>query len=97
MVRSWSSKASSLLLPIAQRTEEGAEELFFSLSDRQRQMAAGVVVEDFEVIGFEEAMSCLPSHVLDEAIWETKQNNTKVFNLIFNHFSVHQVLHIKYR
>ncbi|PPS19079.1 hypothetical protein GOBAR_AA01485 [Gossypium barbadense] len=28
-------------------------------------------VEDIEV-GFEEAMSWLPSHVLDEAIWETK-------------------------
>ncbi|OMP05026.1 SecY/SEC61-alpha family [Corchorus olitorius] len=37
-------------------------------------MAAGVVVEDIEV-GFEEAMSCLPSHVLHEAIWETKHNN----------------------
>ncbi|OMP07834.1 hypothetical protein CCACVL1_01213 [Corchorus capsularis] len=38
-------------------------------------MAAGVVVEDIDEVGFEEAMSCLPSHVLHEAIWETKHNN----------------------
>ncbi|EOX94787.1 Uncharacterized protein TCM_004399 [Theobroma cacao] len=36
------------------------------------------VVEDIEV-GFEEAMSWLPSHVLDEAVWDTKKN--RVLNL----------------
>lgn len=47
-----------------------------SLSPKIQTMAA--VVEDIEV-GFEEAMSWLPSHVLDEAVWDTKKN--RVLNL----------------
>ncbi|XVF72421.1 hypothetical protein PTKIN_Ptkin12aG0120000 [Pterospermum kingtungense] len=35
------------------------------------------VIEDVEV-GFEEAISCLPSHVLDEAILETKKKKDDV-------------------
>ncbi|XVF21784.1 hypothetical protein REPUB_Repub12eG0120000 [Reevesia pubescens] len=47
-------------------------------------MAAGV--EDIEVIGFEEAMSWLPSHVLhDDAIWETKQKKDDVIKYHYLH------------